>query len=363
MGQRLATPVILVLATWLVGCRAEVAMSTPPAPTETATSAPTVTATPAPTATATAIPTADALSDKEIATLNSLEQVDDYPLYTMRYYGAYADPDDFGEVASAGTWACSLFAALGDEAHMLYGRNFDWQFSPAVLLFTAPPDGYASVSMVDIAYFFEEDVAKSLTEQSLETRQILLLAPYMPFDGMNEHGLAVGMAAVQGSRMPLDPDKPEIDSLDVIRKMLDHARDVDEALAVLQSYNVSMVGGPPLHYLIADATGRAVLVEFYEGEVILLPNETPWHLATNHLRVVAEEIGGWGCWRYKEIDERLVERQGRLSAQEALDLLEQISQPSTQWSVVYEMSQGQVHVSMGRAYDAVHIFELAHGNE
>jgi hypothetical protein len=46
-----------------------------------------------------------------------------------------------------------------------------------------------------------------------------------------------------------------------------------------------------------------------------------------------------------------------------MDLLEQVSQPSTQWPVVYEMSQGQVHVSMGRAYDAVHTFELAHGNE
>ena len=35
---------------------------------------------------------------------------------------------------------------------MVYGRNFDWQYSPALLLFTNPPDGYASVSMVDIEY-------------------------------------------------------------------------------------------------------------------------------------------------------------------------------------------------------------------
>ncbi|GAG47607.1 unnamed protein product, partial [marine sediment metagenome] len=32
---------------------------------------------------------ADGLSDEEVATLSSLEQVDDYPLYTMHYYGAY----------------------------------------------------------------------------------------------------------------------------------------------------------------------------------------------------------------------------------------------------------------------------------
>jgi Flp pilus assembly protein TadD len=33
---------------------------------------------------------------------------------------------------------------------MFYGRNFDWDFSPALLLFTNPPDGYASVSRGDL---------------------------------------------------------------------------------------------------------------------------------------------------------------------------------------------------------------------
>ena len=49
---------------------------------------------------------------------------------------------------------CSLFAALGDPENRLFGRNFDWRYSPALLLFTDRPagGGYASVSMVDIAY-------------------------------------------------------------------------------------------------------------------------------------------------------------------------------------------------------------------
>ena len=85
----------------------------------------------------------------------------------MHYYGAYEETVSSVEVvewtmntnvpnsdlaASPRAWACSLFAALGDVDNMLYGRNFDWDYSPAVLLFTDPPDGYASVSMVDIAY-------------------------------------------------------------------------------------------------------------------------------------------------------------------------------------------------------------------
>ena len=65
---------------------------------------------------------------------------------------------------------------------MLYGRNFDWQYSPALLLFTDPPDGYASVSMVDIAYLgFDGKKAGTVTDLSLTERARLLFAPSWPF--------------------------------------------------------------------------------------------------------------------------------------------------------------------------------------
>jgi hypothetical protein len=243
---------------------------------------------------------------------------------------------------------------------MLYGRNFDWQYSPAVLLFTDPPDGYASVSMVDIAYLgFGRGKVDTLTDLPLIERRALLDTPFMPFDGMNEHGLVVGMAAVPGGEMPQDRDKETTDSLMVIRKMLDQAHDVDEALAILQSYNIEWGGGPPLHYLIADSSGRSVLVEFYAGEMVILPNETPWHLATNHLRAIANETGPSGCWRYDRIYQRLTETGGQLTMQEAIDLLAEVSQGETQWSVVYGMSSGHVNVTMGRQYDSLHTFHLS----
>jgi predicted choloylglycine hydrolase len=145
----------------------------------------------------------------------------------------------------------------------------------------------------------------------------------------------------------------------VIRKMLDHAHDVDEAVAILQSYNIEWGGGPPLHYLIADSSGRSVLVEFYEGEKVMIPNETSWHLATNHLRAMADETGPSGCWRYDKIHQQLTETGGQLTTQDALDLLAKVSQEGTQWSVVYGMSTGDVNVAMGRRYDNLHTFHLS----
>ena len=312
------------------------------------------------------------LSDEAAATLNSLEKVDDHPLYAMHYYSAY-NPKGSSAVPArrlAGTnwlsltplppaWACSLFTAPGIAEDGLYGRNFDWEHSPAVILFTAPPDGYASVSMVDIAYLgFEESKAGRLTDLPLEERKALLSAPFLPFDGMNEYGLTVGMAAVPGSRMPYDPGKEAIGSLRAIRELLDHARNVDEAVALLQSYNINMEGGPPIHYLIADAAGRSALVEFDAGEMVIIPNENAWHLATNHLHTAGDETGHSGCWRYDRIYQRLAETGGQLATQDALDLLADVSQESTQWSIVYGMRTGDVNVAMGRKYAAVRTFHV-----
>ena len=315
------------------------------------------------------------LSKEEVATLSSLEQVDDYPLYTMRYYGAYEERVTSAEgvkawvraslpspdlTALSPAWACSLLAALGDADSMLYGRNFDWEYSPAVLLFTSPPDGYASVSMVDIAYLgFEGAQASKLTDLPLIERRALLDAPRLPFDGMNEHGLVVGMAAVPPGEMRPDPDKETIGSLGVIRKMLDHASNVDEAVAILQTHNIDLRGGPPLHYLIAAPSGRSVLVEFYQGEMVIIPNETPWHLATNFLRASVGESAEGRCWRYDRISQRLTEAEGQITRQDAMDLLAEVSQDETQWSIVYGISTGDVSVAMGRQYDTLHTSHLS----
>jgi len=381
---------LFIFAAWLtslillaVSCSASMRMPspTPEAPASgsilyttipPASEAPTRTPTLASPPTATTQP--GSLTDAETATLSSLEKVDGYPLYTMHY----SAPFDLEALHSATTswldgvgsesdtnrppanpWACSLFAALGDPENSLYGRNFDWEYSPALLLFKDSPGGYASVSMVDLAYFgFSGDQANNLLKLPLEERRPLLRTPSMPFDGMNEHGLVVAMAAVQSEVMTFDPDKETIDSIGVMREMLDCARDVDEALGILGSHNIRM-NGPALHYLLADRSGKAVLVEFYKGEMHVIPNPQPWYVATNFITASVEGDPAGTCWRYDTISRRLDETGGKLSTQEAIDLLAQVSQDITQWSVVYNMSNRIVHVVVGRQYDSPpHVFQL-----
>lgn len=257
-----------------------------------------------------------------------------------------------------GSWGCSLFAALGDVGDLQFGRNFDWEFSPALLLFTDPPDGYASVSMVDIAYLgFGGTSAHLVPDLSLSELVPLLAAPLLPFDGMNEHGLAIGMAAVPPGYTDPDPHRQTLGSLRIIREMLDHARSVGEALAIFDTYNIDFEGGPPIHYLVTDRSGRSVLIEFYEGKRFALESKEPWHQATNFLRAADESPLG-SCWRFDRIYERMTSCEGRLSSQEAMDLLSEVAQVGTQWSIVYGMHTGQIRVVVGQQYDRPHVFYL-----
>jgi len=215
--------------------------------------------------------------------------------------------------------------------------------------------------MVALSFLgIDSDTASTLADLPLSERTALLAAPSMPFDGMNEYGLTIGMAAVPDEFMDdasYVASMPSIGSIGIIRQVLDHARNVDEALDIFAQYNIDFGGGPPIHYLVADRSGKAVLIEFYRSEMVLLPNEGPWHLATNHLRGIAE--GDGGCPRYRTISARLSAVNGQLDSQSTMQLLSDVRQSMTQWSAVYNMTTGDVDVVIAQLYDQVYSFHLA----
>lgn len=310
------------------------------------------------------------LSRNQIATLSSLILVDKYPLYIMHFTGDYNEQVESGyrsnlegirnpATSTIDNWGCSLFATFDIAGRGVFGRNFDWQYSPSLLLFTYPSDGYASVSMVNLAFLHNwgDDVV-ALTDLPLDVREPLLRAPWLPIDGMNEHGLVVGMAAVPHRAALLDPNKETVGSLAIIRELLDHAKNVNEAIELLERFNIDWGGGPPIHYLVSDRNGESALIEFLEDKMTIIKNDQPWHLATNFLVASAGDPAEGNCWRYDLISQSLNEVRGILNMDESMDLLEMVSQPGTQWSIVYGINDGDIHLSLGRDYDRVYNFKL-----
>ena len=206
-------------------------------------------------------------------TLASLRKLDDLPLYEMTYVGAY-DPTvgtDATRRRARSAARCSSRPAIRD------GRC-----SPATSTGT-PTRRWCCVPTRRTATrrsrWWTSPTSVSGPDPSGDRR--LLDAPLLPFDGMNERGLAVGLAADDKATARPDPGKPTVGSVRILRLVLDRAATVDEAVAVFTRHNLDFAGGPPLHYLLADATGASAVVEFVDGELRVERGTGGWQALTN----------------------------------------------------------------------------------
>ena len=295
-----------------------------------------------------------------VTAMASLEKVDDFPLYVMRYNGEYF----FDFFAKRGVeWgpyrkvydklnpaACTSFAALSSEADAFFGRNFDWKHGSSLLLFTNPPNGYASVSMVDLFYLGLE----GLQEIPWARRLNLLGSPYATIDGMNEHGVAIAQNAVPRRNTPKDPNRPTLLNSQIARLVLDHAKDVDEALDLIRQYNIDFAD-TAVHFHVADASGKSAVVEYVNGGISVIRDGKPWQVSTNFL--FSETIRP-DCWRYDKAASSLGDSQGSKSADEAMSLLQSTSLDNTMWSVTYNLTTGEICLAMGKDYEQIHTFDL-----
>lgn len=175
----------------------------------------------------------------ELGTLQSIQRIDDTSLFTMDFKGDYGFDEFLETGASTDTelvnfitrqllkgipmqfdlpdLGCSTFAARLADGTPIFGRNFDMYYSPALFVTTRPENGYASISMVNLAYIgFGEDKLPTNLKDSIMT----LAAPYVPLDGVNEKGLAVGVLLIDTEPTDQRTDKVDITTTTAIRMML-----------------------------------------------------------------------------------------------------------------------------------------------
>jgi len=302
-----------------------------------------------------------------LATLSTIEKLDDYPVYTMRYFGPYIRSSELTPTAPSDAasrehaWACSLFAAVGDAGQPVFGRNFDWEYSPILVIHLEPETGHRSVMSIDLAYLVDAGTIAHLDTAPVESLLPLLSAPFLTFDGMNDTGLSIAMASVDYEcGYPTDPDKRDVGDLRMMREVLESSATVEEAIAFLEGINPVSQGGPNTHYLLADRTAAAALIEYHDGEMYVFQSnaESPWKTATNFPVVLTEGDPAGSCWRYDRIEEALRDSGGSLSPAEAMRLLQAVSTSMTQWSIVYDLANAEMHLVVDRSAETVHTFSL-----
>lgn len=262
-----------------------------------------------------------------------------------------------------GVFGCSTIAVQSPEGDALFGRNFDWNTCEAMVVEAHPENGYASLSTVNMD-FITQNVGGGMMGMALNLDRVKTLAAlYAPLDGMNEAGLAVSVNMIQDrAAIEQNTDKPDITTTTAIRLLLDRAGSVDEALGLLEQYDLHGSMGMMIHFAIADSTGRSVAVEYVENEMIV--TETP--VLTNFYLAEGEKQGigtEQSHERYNILTERL-EESPEMGMDAVRDALDSVSKDnfgefeSTEWSIVMNLSDGEARYYHRENYEQDYTFRL-----
>ena len=316
-----------------------------------------------------------------LRTLLSVKKRDSYPMYSMTYHGDYA----FDQLIAQGITSddelrtfvkkqlavgktakfnmpdsgCTVFTAKNETGDILFARNYDFSYTPSMLVKTSPKNGYRSFSVIDMSFL---GFSKEYLPKGLSGKLPLLAAPYIPADGINEKGLAAAILQVPKTILPNDPNKLTLNTTAIIRLLLDKAATVDEAVAVFQKYNIYFSQDLYCHYLIADKSGKSVIVEFWDGEMHIIEE----NIASNFYACNGHNLNGnnMPCERYETVKSTLDAGDGKLNMTEAASLLCDVGcynkdgSNRLQWSVIYNLTSLSGMVFPGRDMSKPHLFHM-----
>jgi antitoxin component YwqK of YwqJK toxin-antitoxin module len=317
-------------------------------------------------------PASASLTSGQRASLRTIRQLSPYPLYFMetRDEGAFTA---FLAQGMPGYWTglplandlrrdepelCSTFMVRRRPNGAIFGHNNDHRPYAVLVLRHVPQGGYASISVVNVPTM--NDVSANPGLARFQGRTSFLRAPFYPQEGMNERGVAISGMSSPGQERLIDPRRPTLSYEQAMRLVLDHAADVDEALQLLGSCNLA--DSHQQHLLVADASGRSAVVEYFGGRMVAVRNDVEWQVATNfplYGRSLPERRSE--CWRYDEAWSRFAGRNRGFTLEEAMEVLRAISMSEpleTVTSAAYDLERGRMLLALGRDYGRTWGFRL-----
>lgn len=181
-------------------------------------------------------------------------------------------------------------------------------------------------------------------------------------DGMNERGLALCVASNNDGRYATRepyPDEPAIVMWHMMQIVLQKCATVDEAVALIQGVRV-WFPEENNHWLLADATGRSVVVEWRPGtlEPVIFDKPGPYELMTNTAAQEGEPHLLANCRRYGKAHPLL--EAGVHNPADMLEVMEAMRITAgpgrSLWTSVMDLNARTFEVRYFKEYDRAHKF-------
>ena len=268
------------------------------------------------------------------------------------------------------SFGCTAFCITDTDQDVLMGRNYDFKNdTSAMLVYCEPKNGYKSV-----AFAAMDNVSANVPDENIKKKLTSLTAPFICLDGMNEKGVSIAVLTLDSDPVFQNTGKPVIATTLVIRLILDKAATTEEAVELLQGYDMFASSGRDYHFYITDASGDGRVVEYdCESENRELV-ATQIRTITNFYGLYKEKvlpnqkngIYGHGRERYDAVEEVLDKEEGAYTvatAWESLQAAQQLPNPeditsNTQWSIVYNDTDLTAQVVLRRNWDDITEYDL-----
>ncbi len=312
--------------------------------------------------------------------LESHQIIDD--IHVMTYYGNflnlikihhheiidnYYTKDSINNISTN----CSIFSYFQDST-ALFGRNYDNRPTDLLIGYFYPDSGYSSVALIPMTEFGFSSIKKYKNTIQLH-KQILLTAPLVAFEGMNEKGVTLALASFGKEFVNHDFNKPSRYLFHLVREILDYADNVDKAIEIAQKYNIFDNGLDFVqhHILISDPEKKSVILEWNDGEMQIIRKENNFQIATNSQIFKTSETEKKKCNRYNTIFKKLHKYNVDFSPLDAMDILKKVKQKrifhnlkneekltNTQWSAVFDMQNKEIFICIHSDYTKIYKLKI-----
>ena len=262
-------------------------------------------------------------------------------------------PQDYG---------CATLKVVSPEGDVLMGRNFDWTQSLCIISRVKPKGGYEYVSAFDgrLLGFGDEWKPEGLPNQFMA-----LSSMFFALDGINEKGLAIAnLVAGDREETHQDSGKPDLTTTCALKYMLSRAADIDEAIALLKTVDMHSDVGWAHHYSMSDKSGRSVVVEYVDGEIVI----TQTGVVTNHYLCEQKYMVGKypEDMRQEKLEEACNAAGGVMGEEELFNTMKFAWQSEsadgsfqgTQWTEIFNLTKPAMTLCWNRDEKSVHRFDL-----
>lgn len=223
------------------------------------------------------------------------------------------------------SFACTVLHTIDKNGNVLVGRNFDWNSKSGKVWFIPGNEENNSIAI------FEQ------------------MGTNMPYEGINDKGLFIAIAAVPDADTPFSLFKPIRKSLEMVKIILEQTGTVDNALKIFPKYTVvfgAFLGNPLVHYKILDANGGSAIIEYIDNEIRIIRDVNSCRVMTNHYNSNHNlgAVSKTSFIRHKTANNELLKKPNN-SIGDVQRILKAVSQNITVWSNVYDLSTQKIYVT------------------